>query len=79
MTDPPLRDPWEPRLDVGALSEREREVLAALIGHGQQAPVSAALQVSLHTLRNHKANIMQKLNVLTIGQAMVLYDRWCRR
>lgn len=55
----------------GALSPREREVLALLAGGLGNADIAARLGISDKTVRNHLSNIFDKLGVWTRAQAIV--------
>ena len=60
----------DPRL--AALSEREREILAALIAGRSNSEIGAALFISEKTVRNSLTRIFEKLGVRTRTQAAVL-------
>jgi len=50
---------------VARLGEREREVLALIADGARNREVASALQLSLHTVKAHVANIMRKLEART--------------
>ena len=60
----------DPRL--AALSEREREILAALVAGRSNTEIGAALFISEKTVRNSLTRIFEKLGVRTRTQAAVL-------
>lgn len=61
---------------LALLSAREREVLRYIAaGHGNKA-IARELDLSLHTVKRHVANILCKLDVASRGQAAAwLRDR----
>jgi LuxR family maltose regulon positive regulatory protein len=61
---------------LGKLSEREREVLARVaIGDGNK-DIARHLDLSLHTVKRHIANILGKLDCVSRRQAADLYRRY---
>jgi LuxR family maltose regulon positive regulatory protein len=50
---------------------RELEVLARIVAGDSNKLIARALDLSLHTVKRHVANILGKLNVETRGQAAV--------
>jgi LuxR family maltose regulon positive regulatory protein len=60
-------------LDV--LSEREREVLALAAAGASNKHIARDLSLSLHTVKRHIANILDKLDCASRGQAADLYRR----
>jgi LuxR family maltose regulon positive regulatory protein len=60
-------------LDV--LSEREREVLAQVAVGASNKHIARDLDLSLHTVKRHIANILAKLDCASRGQAADLYRR----
>jgi DNA-binding NarL/FixJ family response regulator len=65
-----------PRIGVAAqafpeLTEREREVVALLADGHNNAAIAARLSLSQKTVRNHVSNILNKLQVVDRGQAIV--------
>jgi LuxR family maltose regulon positive regulatory protein len=65
------------RLDgpLARLSEREREVLAAVADGAGNKHIARALDLSLHTVKRHIANILDKLDCASRGQAAEIYRR----
>lgn len=49
--------------EAGAMSVREREVLSLLAAGRSPAQIADALDISVHTVRRHLANISEKLGV----------------
>jgi LuxR family maltose regulon positive regulatory protein len=60
---------------LARLSEREREVLAAVAGGAGNKHIARALDLSLHTVKRHIANILDKLDCASRGQAAEIYRR----
>jgi LuxR family maltose regulon positive regulatory protein len=60
---------------LARLTEREREVLAAVAGGAGNKHIARALDLSLHTVKRHIANILDKLDCASRGQAADLYRR----
>jgi LuxR family maltose regulon positive regulatory protein len=60
---------------LSRLSEREREVLAAVAGGAGNKHIARALDLSLHTVKRHIANILDKLDCASRGQAAEVYRR----
>lgn len=58
-----------------ALSTRETEVLARIAAGDSNKLIARALDLSLHTVKRHVANILSKLNVETRGQAAAWYRK----
>jgi DNA-binding NarL/FixJ family response regulator len=56
----------------GALSERERDILAALVAGRSNSEIGARLFISEKTVRNSLTRIFEKLGVRTRTQAAVL-------
>ena len=56
-----------------ALSARELEVLARIAAGDSNKLIARALDLSLHTVKRHVANILSKLGVDTRGQAAAWY------
>lgn len=56
----------------GTLSERERETLRAFAGGAQNKAVAEALGISIRTVEMHRANIIKKLGVDNLTQALFL-------
>jgi LuxR family maltose regulon positive regulatory protein len=64
---------------LARLSEREREVLAAVAGGAGNKHIARALDLSLHTVKRHIANILDKLDCASRGQAAEIYRRAAQR
>jgi LuxR family maltose regulon positive regulatory protein len=60
---------------LARLTEREREVLAAVAGGAGNKHIARALDLSLHTVKRHIANILDKLDCASRGQAAEIYRR----
>ncbi len=60
---------------LARLTEREREVLAQVAGGAGNKHIARALDLSLHTVKRHIANILDKLDCASRGQAAELYRR----
>jgi len=60
---------------LAALSEREREVLAQVAAGASNKHIARDLALSLHTVKRHIANILDKLDCGSRGQAADLYRR----
>jgi LuxR family maltose regulon positive regulatory protein len=58
---------------LAALSERERDVLARVADGASNKDVARALDLSLHTVKRHIANILGKLDCVSRRQAAELY------
>jgi len=56
----------------GALSARERQILALIVDGLSNAEIAERLEISEKTVRNHTSNLFDKLGVWTRAQAMVL-------
>ena len=59
--------------DIRQLSEREREVLERMACGDSNKLIARAFDLSPHTVKRHVANILDKLDVETRGQAAA---RW---
>jgi LuxR family maltose regulon positive regulatory protein len=57
----------------GALSEREREVLARIAAGDSNKLIARAFDLSPHTVKRHVANILDKLDLRSRGQAAAWY------
>jgi LuxR family maltose regulon positive regulatory protein len=57
------------------LSEREREVLARVVAGDGNKGIARHLDLSLHTVKRHVANILGKLDCVSRRQAADLYRR----
>jgi len=60
---------------LSPLSEREYEVLAQVAGGSSNKHIARELSLSLHTVKRHIANILDKLNCDSRGQAADLFRR----
>jgi LuxR family maltose regulon positive regulatory protein len=60
------------------LSEREREVLEMVASGASNKHIARALELSLHTVKRHICNILDKLDCDSRGQAADLYRRAAR-
>jgi LuxR family maltose regulon positive regulatory protein len=60
---------------LAPLSERELEVLAAVAAGASNKHIARDLSLSLHTVKRHIANILDKLDCDSRGQAADLYRR----
>jgi LuxR family transcriptional regulator, maltose regulon positive regulatory protein len=60
---------------LGVLSEREMEVLAQVAAGASNKHIARALSLSLHTVKRHIANILDKVDCDSRGQAADLYRR----
>ena len=58
---------------LALLSEREREVLARLAAGDSNKLIARAFDLSPHTVKRHVANILDKLNLTSRGQAAAWY------
>ena len=70
-TAPPASSPSLPGRVL--LSERELEVLARLAAGDSNKVIARAFDLSPHTVKRHVANILDKLNVRSRGQAAAWY------
>lgn len=53
---------------LGALTEREREVLSLVIAGKTSKAIAAALDISSKTVENHRHNLMTKAGVSSVAQ-----------
>jgi LuxR family maltose regulon positive regulatory protein len=60
---------------LAALTEREREVLAQVASGASNKHVARTLDLSLHTVKRHIANILDKLDCASRGEAADLFRR----
>jgi DNA-binding NarL/FixJ family response regulator len=69
--------PAEPAIagPLARLSEREREVLARVAMGDGNKDIARRLDLSLHTVKRHIANILGKLDCVSRRQAADLYRR----
>ena len=58
---------------LARLTEREREVLAAVATGAGNKHIARTLDLSLHTVKRHIANILDKLDCASRGQAAEIY------
>ena len=63
----------------GRLSEREQEVLERVAAGSSNKHIARELDLSLHTVKRHIANILDKLDCASRGQAADLYRRAAER
>lgn len=63
---------------AGQLSEREREVLELVASGASNKHIARALDLSLHTVKRHVCNILDKLDCDSRGQAADLFRRSLR-
>jgi LuxR family transcriptional regulator, maltose regulon positive regulatory protein len=63
---------------AGPLSEREREVLDMVASGASNKHIARSLDLSLHTVKRHICNILDKLDCDSRGQAADLYRRKAR-
>lgn len=73
LARPLARGPLAP--DAGALTERERAVLALLVEGFANKEIADRLSISEKTVKTHVSNILQKLGVADRTQAAVLAVR----
>jgi LuxR family maltose regulon positive regulatory protein len=60
---------------LAALSDREQDVLARVAAGASNKHIARDLALSLHTVKRHIANILDKLDCASRGQAADLYRR----
>lgn len=73
-TDPREYLAQEPRRLVAALTDRQRAVLLMLARDFQQKDMAAALGLSIHTVRAHRADLYRALGVQTaVGATVVAF------
>jgi LuxR family maltose regulon positive regulatory protein len=60
---------------LARLTDREREVLAAVAAGAGNKHIARSLELSLHTVKRHIANILDKLDCASRGQAAEIYRR----
>jgi LuxR family maltose regulon positive regulatory protein len=60
---------------LGRLTDRELEVLSHVASGAGNKHIARALDLSLHTVKRHIANILEKLDCASRGQAADLYRR----
>jgi len=71
----PAQQQGASRGPLGELSEREIEVLAEVASGASNKHIARKLTLSLHTVKRHIANILDKLECDSRGQAADLYRR----
>jgi DNA-binding CsgD family transcriptional regulator len=49
--------------EAGTMSAREREVLSLLAAGHSPAQIARSLDISIHTVRRHLANVSEKLGI----------------
>jgi LuxR family maltose regulon positive regulatory protein len=64
--------------DWRGLTRREREVLAHIAAGDSNKLIARALDLSLHTVKRHVANVLDKLDLATRGQAAAWYRNRAR-
>jgi DNA-binding CsgD family transcriptional regulator len=64
-----MSNPW-------GLSQREGEVLMAILMHGSAKVAARNLFISPRTVEAHVHRILPRMSVSTCMQAVVLWDRW---
>lgn len=74
-TDAPAAEPEAKKGLLSVLSERESEVLAEVAGGASNKHIARSLSLSLHTVKRHIANILDKLDCDSRGQAADLFRR----
>ncbi len=74
----PAATPAAPDTVAGPLSEREREVLEMVASGASNKHIARSLELSLHTVKRHICNILDKLDCDSRGQAADLYRRTVR-
>jgi DNA-binding NarL/FixJ family response regulator len=60
-----------PALAFPELTEREREILSLIAQGRKNAEIASLLTLSAKTVRNHVSNILSKLQVADLGQAII--------
>ncbi len=73
--DSPTIEPTEKKGLLAILSEREMEVLAEVAAGASNKHIARSLSLSLHTVKRHIANILDKLDCDSRGQAADLFRR----
>lgn len=56
--------------DQDSLTRRELQVLSLIVGGQSNGEIADALSISINTVNNHRASIMQKLNVHSMAELM---------
>lgn len=73
--DAPAAEPNTKKGLLAALSEREFEVLTEVAAGASNKHIARSLSLSLHTVKRHIANILDKLDCDSRGQAADLFRR----
>jgi LuxR family maltose regulon positive regulatory protein len=73
--DLPAAEPAQRKGLLATLSERELEVLGEVAGGASNKHIARSLSLSLHTVKRHIANILDKLDCDSRGQAADLFRR----
>ncbi len=73
---PPV-PPWLAKIE--ALTPREREILGLLAQGKRARAIAEALFVSYHTLKNHKARIVEKLGLPGMAELYEVAAQWKNR
>ncbi|HEX2577067.1 MAG TPA: LuxR C-terminal-related transcriptional regulator [Aquihabitans sp.] len=68
--NPPPEDEWKQL--VGALSDRERQVLELMVTGLDRREIAEALTISLNTVRTHVKNILARVGVHSSLEAVSL-------
>lgn len=74
-SDVPSAEPAARKGLLTVLSERELEVLSEVAGGASNKHIARSLSLSLHTVKRHIANILDKLDCDSRGQAADLFRR----
>jgi LuxR family maltose regulon positive regulatory protein len=74
-SDAPAAEPGAKKGLLAVLSEREIEVLGEVAGGASNKHIARSLSLSLHTVKRHIANILDKLDCDSRGQAADLFRR----
>ncbi len=74
-SDTPPAEPGQRKGLLAVLSERELEVLSEVAGGASNKHIARSLSLSLHTVKRHIANILDKLDCDSRGQAADLFRR----
>jgi LuxR family maltose regulon positive regulatory protein len=73
---PTTVEPATPIGPLAALSERELEVLAKVASGASNKHIARDLALSLHTVKRHIANILDKLDCASRGHAADIFQRY---
>lgn len=77
-TPQPANRGYGPGGGVTRLTATEQRVIDAIIEHGSNAAAARVLGIGESTVKNHTSSILDKLDVDSITQAAVLWDRFDR-